>query len=290
MFYLNPHEPIMAFCSCDSSPSEQMYNNPELVHTIGFITFSSESKVAGFLLLVEEKLSNELGKPTNLNHWKKYRNTLRGKKIKDAVFYAIIESVCETAGVNIFAFFEKEKSIIDKHLEYIEMFNLSSYISIEDNRYTFGPFDLPVDSVGLKNRMFGHINIKKNAAIGILNCVFNQIKIFNTLQKIYKEIFPLRPFTLNLRVDLLPNDDIKNPKRLFCLMGLLIKSTNGGVLPVCQILDKNHPSDILADNITGMFERWYKDVNDSNLRMGFGENQHGIPRGSAEGIHVFLLE
>jgi hypothetical protein len=289
MFYSNPNEPIIAFAVCDSSPSEQMYDNPELVHTMGFITFPSESKVADFLLLVEDKLSTELGKPAKLQHWKKYRNTPRGIEKKDAVYYAIVESVCETKGVNIFGVFEKEKSIIRNHLKNIETFNLSPYITIKNGKYEFGPFNLPVDTVSLKKRAFGHITINRKPAIGILHCAFNQIRMYNSLRDIYKKTFPTRPFTLDLRLDLLPLDDVRQPKKLFCLMGLLVKSTDGGVSPVAQILDKNHLSDILADNITGMFARWYSDINEENMRQGFGVNENGEERGSAEGIHFAIL-
>jgi len=288
MFYSDPHEPIIAFAVCDSSPSEQMYNNPNLVHTMGFITLPSESKVTNFLSLIEEKLSIELDKPSKLRHWKKYRNTPRGIKTKEAIFSVILEAVSETAGINLFVFYEKEKSIVDSHLKHLDFFNLSQYLTIENDKYTFGPFDLPISTVSLKKRALGRTSISKNSAVGILNCAFNQIRLFNELKRIYNKIFPLRPFTLDLRLDLLPNDKVKNPQKLYCLMGLLVKATNGGITPVAQLLDKNNSADIIADNITGMFAMWYKGFEENNLNLG--ENQSGKAYGASDGIHVNFLE
>lgn len=270
-------KPVWIFAACDSRPSEQIYGDPELIHTMGMITFPNETHVGEFIQNVEKKLYEKLGKPSCLSHWKSYRNTERGKKKKAAVFESIIDSVAKDRSVTMWAIMENEKSIIKNQKLYIKNFSLEPFIKISKGDYTFGPFNLKLEQKGLKKSKTTTAIVKENQGAAIVWGVVTVLKIFNTLAREFSHRFSGRSIMLDLRYDQWPNDDIKTLDRLSCFMGLLISGSNGRISPVVNVDKKDHPSDILADNVAGLFSEWDELIKQNGLpenpSVSYGQNE-----------------
>jgi hypothetical protein len=281
----NTQKPITVFAVCDSRPSEQITGNPEQLHTIGIITFPNEGHVEKFIKIVEQKVSEKLGKVFNLDHWKKYRNTDRGKKKKGALLESILESVAESPSVSIWALMEKEKSIIDNQDKYIKNFNLQSVAICGNDEYILGPFSLIKKKNNVETPVKNGVSINQKAGAALIWCAVSILRLYNTMVKSCEVHYPGRKLILDLRYDLLPNDNIETLERITSLMGLLIHSSKGNITPVINPENKRHPSDILADNVAGMFAEWDIFVKEN----GYPHNAEEV-YGHSKGVYHFYIE
>jgi hypothetical protein len=261
------------FAVCDFRPSEQMYGVPELKHIMGLIFFPSERSVKPFVGIIEAKVSEKTGKEFSMRHWKKYRNTERGKTTKGAIFKSILEAVSEDEKVILWGAIEKEKSITEKQQGYIDLFELDAFVKIDNDLFSFGPFDQIVEKDGKKTKKQAGITMKMQAGAGILWAAVNILRVYKSLDNLFISKFPDREMNLDLRVDLLPNDKINTLDRMHCFAGLLLNGSNQRISPKVNPEEKNHISDILADNIAGMFGEWDSFTQGMGLPEEYGYEQ-----------------
>jgi hypothetical protein len=260
------------FAVCDFRPSEQMYGEPELKHIMGLIFFPSERSVEPFVGIVEGKVSEKTGKDFSMRHWKKYRNTERGKTTKGAIFESILEAVSEDEKVILWGTIENEKSITEKQNGYINLFELDKFVKIDHDLYSFGPFNHTVEKDGNAKKEVS-TSMKMHLGLGILWAAVNILRVYKTLDNLFISKFPDLDIRLDLRVDLLPHDKIDTLDRMHCLVGLLLNGSNQGISPTVNPGNKNHISDILADNIAGMFGEWDSFTEGMGLPQEYGDEQ-----------------
>jgi hypothetical protein len=115
--------------------------------------------------------------------------------------------------------------------------------------------------------------MKIHAGAGILWATVNILRVYKTLDNLFISKFPDLEIRLVLRVDLLPNDKIDTSDRMHCLVSLLLNGSNQGISPKENPGNKNHISDILADNIAGMFGEWDSFTEGMGLPEEYGHEQ-----------------
>jgi len=218
--------------------------------------FPSERAVQPFIDIIEDKVMRKTGKNFSLTHWKKYRNTERGQIKKAAVFESILEAVAEDKTVTLWAFIEKENTIVTRQRQYLNIFGLTPFVTINESSYTFGPFFLVHEKDGLKSKkqITSTVPIKSGGAI--VWCAICILRVFKSWDAAFTSRHPGKQMKLDLRVDLLPYDDINKLERLSGFMGLLLNGSDQRISPKVNPGNKNHMSDILADNIAGMIGEW----------------------------------